>query len=95
MEKNLIKLKDYGVFTFISTSHALKAERVLKNASAEFLMIPTPRQISTSCGLSVKVTEDDLEPNWDILRENRVEIESTYLVRTIEGKSEVERLFDE
>jgi hypothetical protein len=95
MEKSLFKLKDYGVFTFISTSQALKAERVLKNASADFLMMPTPREISTSCGLAVKVAQDELEPNYVILRENRVQVDGTYQVKTVNGKTQAERITHE
>mgnify|MGYP000849544924 CR=1 FL=1 len=95
MEKSLLKLKDYGVFTFISTSHALKAERVLKNASADFLMMPTPREISTSCGLAIKVAEDGIGLSHEILNSNRVEIDGVYRVRTINGKTQTERLYNE
>jgi hypothetical protein len=95
VEKSLLKLKDYGVFTFISTSHALKAERVLKNASADFLMMPTPREISTSCGLAIKVAEDGIGLSHEILNSNRVEIDGVYRVRTINGKTQTERLYNE
>lgn len=92
MEKSLFKLKDYGIFTFRSTSHALKAERVLKNASADFLMMPTPRDISTSCGLAVKVTYDDLNICNETLISNRVEVDGVYKVKTIDGKTQTERV---
>ncbi len=95
MKKNLFKLKDYGVFTFISTSQALKAERVLKNASADFLIMPTPREISTSCGLAVKVAEGDLNYCWEKLENNKVEIDGAYQVKTMDGKTQTERLNNE
>jgi len=92
MKKSLFKLKDYAVFTFISTSQALKAERVLKNASAEFLMMPTPRQISTSCGLAVKAALDQLQLYHEIMLNNGVEIDGAYQVTTIDGKIRSERV---
>ncbi len=92
MKKSLFKLQDYGVFTFKSTSQALKAERVLKNASAEFLMMPTPRQISTSCGLAVKAAPEHLRFYQEILVNNQIEIEGAFQLTTIDGKVHSERV---
>ena len=95
MENSLFKFKDYGVFTFISTSQALKAERVLKNASANFLIMPTPREISTSCGLAIKTATADLDSCYDILINNRVEVEAVYQVKVVDGKTHTERINNE
>jgi hypothetical protein len=92
MDKSLFKLRDYGVFTFISTSQALKAERVLKEAAADFLMMPTPRDISTSCGLAVKIAEQDLDICYQSLLNHQVRVDGAYLVKTIAGKTSVERV---
>ena len=92
MKKSLFKLQDYAVFTFKSTSQALKAERVLKNASAEFLMMPTPRQISTSCGLAVKAAPEHLRFYQEILANNQIDIEGAFQVTTIDGKVHSERV---
>jgi len=94
MNRTLFKLKDYGVFTFISTSQALKAERVLKQANMEFLMMPTPREISTSCGLAVKVASEDLGKSSEILRQNRVQVDGAYQVSELQGKTRAERVID-
>jgi hypothetical protein len=92
MKKSLFKLQDYAIFTFTSTSQALKAERVLKNSSVEFLMMPTPRQISTSCGLAVKAALDQLQFYQEILLNNDIQIEGAYQITTIEGKIHSERV---
>lgn len=95
MKKGLFDFKEYGVFTFISTSQALKAERVLKNASANFLIMPTPREISTSCGLAIKVASADLVSCKDILMCNRVVVEGVYEVKIVDGKARTERMNNE
>jgi hypothetical protein len=95
MKKSLFNFKDYGVFTFVSTSQALKAERVLKDASADFLTIPTPREISTSCGLAVKIACGDLRSCWETLVNNKVQIDGAYLVKKVDGIAQMERLNDE
>lgn len=94
MKQTLFKLKNYGAITFVSTSHALKAERVLKNASAEFLMMPTPREISTSCGLAIKVASDELHSNLEILKQNQVRVDGAYQIKTVNGKAQAERVSD-
>lgn len=92
MAKELFNLKEYGVLAFKSTSQALKAERVLKEAAADFLLIPTPRQISASCGLAVKVAPKDIETARAALLAGKVEIEGTYRIDTGAGRSLAERL---
>ncbi len=80
MNNNLLKSDNYYVFTFSSTSHALKAERVLKALKAEFLVIPTLREISTSCGLSVKISPEKASQYYDDLIKNKVDIDGIYQV---------------
>ena len=95
MASTLIKLKDYSIFTFVSTSQALKAERVLKEAAADFLIMPTPREISTSCGLAVKVAPSDQISCYKILMSQEVQVEAVYMIVEINGKTRSERVNDE
>lgn len=85
---NLIKLNDYCVITFASTSGALKGEKLMKAANREFVVMPTPREISTSCGLSLKIKPADAEESCQVLREGGVEISGVYhLIRDGNQKS--------
>ena len=92
MAKDLFNLKEYGVIAFKSTSQALKAERVLKETSAEFLVIPTPRQISASCGLAVKVAPEDLDFVRSALNDKMVQIEGVYHLTAESGESRLEKI---
>ncbi len=47
-------MKVYGVVLFYTTSAALKAEKVLKAAGLEIKLIPTPRQLSSDCGMALR-----------------------------------------
>ena len=49
--------KEFYVIAFESTHHALKVESSLKN-KFEIETIPTPREISASCGLSIKFLDN-------------------------------------
>ncbi|MEQ8201191.1 MAG: DUF3343 domain-containing protein [Syntrophomonadaceae bacterium] len=92
MTQGLFNLKEYGIIAFQSTSQALKAERVLKEASAQFLVIPTPRQISASCGLAVKVAPENLDAVRAALEEKMVRIEGVYHIINADGASHQEKL---
>jgi len=48
----------YVVFLFPSVSYALKAEKILKVAGIAHKLIPVPRDISSDCGVCVRITED-------------------------------------
>ena len=91
MSNNLVKSDVYCIFTFAATAHALKAEKVLKDADAEFIIIPTLREISTSCGLSVKIDPAHLDMYHNTLKNNGVNIESVYHVEKHGKKNIVEK----
>jgi len=42
------------VITFQSTHHVLKAEKILITAGFKFDIIPTPKNISSDCGMSIR-----------------------------------------
>jgi hypothetical protein len=85
MENSLLNLKEFYLFTFVSTSNALKAESILKEQSFDFIVIPTLREISSSCGLSIKVRPDDVEKTRQLFIDHRVKAEKYYHVLK-EGK---------
>jgi hypothetical protein len=51
----------YAVFLFPSVSHALKAEKILKEQGIVHKLIPVPRHISTDCGVCLRVTVERQE----------------------------------
>jgi len=52
-------MTDYGVVLFHSTAHALRAEKVLIQAGFKIKMIPTPRQLSSDCGMAVRFDREE------------------------------------
>jgi hypothetical protein len=42
------------VAIFQSMHRVLKAEKILKQEAAAFLLIPTPRELSSACGLAIR-----------------------------------------
>lgn len=66
--------KQYAVILVDSTSHAVRIEKILKARKIESRMIPVPRQISSDCGVCVRITQNQVEPALAVIREFRVEI---------------------
>ncbi|MGI6453703.1 MAG: DUF3343 domain-containing protein [Syntrophomonadaceae bacterium] len=86
---DIVRLEDYCIFTFVSTSHALKAEKLMKEIKAAFEIIPTPREVSTSCGVSIKVRPDDFSSYYSLLTENRIKIEGAFRLSKKEDRMSV------
>ena len=59
-------------FTFPTTFFALKAERVLNNTACAFKLVPVPRAISTSCGIALRCSGEEVEPIKTVFKENDV-----------------------
>lgn len=92
MHNDLINSDNYCVFTFGTTSHALKAESVLKDLGAEFIIMPTLREITASCGLSLKIKPENVKSYFDLLAGNNVTVESVYRVQKIHRQNYLEKL---
>ncbi len=65
-------MTEYSVVLFHSTSHAIRAEQVLEGAGFRIKMIPTPRQLSSDCGMALRFERTEEGPVAAALAENRV-----------------------
>ena len=64
------------VLTFPSVWHAFRAEKLLKTAEFYCVIIPVPRELSSSCqGLAAKINESDLLQILQLLDSNNVSLE--------------------
>jgi hypothetical protein len=63
---------EYSVVLFHSTAHALRAEKVLKRAGFVIKMIPTPRQLSSDCGMALRFDRQREAQVVTALEENKV-----------------------
>ncbi len=64
----------YTVILVYSTSHALKAEKVLHHSEIVCKLIPVPRHFSSDCGSCVRILRDDKERVLQVLKEAHIEI---------------------
>lgn len=54
-------IERYYVFSFQSVSYAMNAESLFKYQEISYKTIPTPREISSSCGLAIRFDESLLD----------------------------------
>jgi hypothetical protein len=65
-------MAEYSVALFYSTAHAIRAEKVLQRAGHQIKMIPTPRQLSSDCGMALRFDRADEDRVSAVLKENKV-----------------------
>ena len=68
----------YAVILVQSTGHAIRAEKVLHMANVGCKLIPVPRQISSNCGVCVRVERSDVDAGRAALDNNKVDFESIH-----------------
>lgn len=71
-------MREYIVITFESTHQAIKAEAALSDIKP--VLMPTLRQISASCGMSLKIESGDFDKAVELLIVGRVEKYKFYKV---------------
>jgi len=60
------------VILFESTRHAIRAEKILKEAGLAIKVIPTPRKYSSNCGVSISFSENEADRITALLKERAV-----------------------
>jgi hypothetical protein len=68
----------FSVILVYSTSHAIRIEKLLIENGIPCKLIPVPRQLSSDCGICVRIDRND-RPRVNIpLSADQVEIEGIY-----------------
>jgi len=55
------------VAIFHSIHRVMKAEKLLKQQRAEILLIPVPRQLTSDCGLAIRLAPEARAEIWKLL----------------------------
>lgn len=66
------------VILFESTRFAIRAERLLKSAQIPIKVIPTPRKLSSNCGVSIAFSKEVENKVCQILKEAAVAYKGPY-----------------
>ena len=68
----------YTAILVFSTSHAIRAERILNQAGVTSKLIPVPRHLSSNCGVCLRIERQDVEPALEALKKVNIEIEGVH-----------------
>ena len=71
---------EHSVVLFHSTAHAIRAEKVLLTAGFKIKMIPTPRHISSDCGMALRFHRTEEQQVATTLAEKRVPINGIHAI---------------
>lgn len=63
---------------FPSTHEGLRLEKILRERGVNFTIVPTPRQLSTCCGIAIRFPEELREKVQAAIEENKVATEGIY-----------------
>lgn len=78
-----------GVVTFPSSFYAIRGEKIAKKANLACKLIPCPRELSSSCAVSLAFDPDQVETVAAVIAQNRVQWEAIYIYRQSGTGSEV------
>lgn len=77
---------DYYIAVFDSTHYALKFEKVIKDKGFKISIMPVPREITASCGISAKLESDEIERIKILAVEEELKVAGYYRVEAQKGK---------
>jgi len=83
-----MKKETYGVATFKSTHHTIQSEEKFKDRGISFKTIPTPREITVSCGLALIFILDDMDKVKEMVEKDEIPVDAIYKY-TKDGKSNI------
>ncbi len=75
-------MKPYGIVIFETTSLAMQAESVTEKAGIQVKLVPTPRELSSNCGIALRFNWEDSEKVREVLDEANVETAGIHKMRS-------------
>ena len=80
------------IISFASTNYAMQTEACLKEEGISIQIMPTPREITLSCGLSIKTSVDNLDKIKTLVDNKRITIKALYLLKIIDRQRALEKI---
>ena len=72
-------MEKYYLITFENTHGAMNGEETLKKNKIRSIVLPTPTYITKSCGISLRIFEEDLDNVKKLILEEKMKIKNLYL----------------
>ena len=73
-------MTEYGVVLFYTTSSAMRAEKLLAKEGFAVKLIPTPRELSSDCGIALRFNWTQCQQIKPVLDTASVEIEGIHQI---------------
>ncbi|MGL5316011.1 MAG: DUF3343 domain-containing protein [Peptostreptococcaceae bacterium] len=86
-------MNEMYIVSFNSTHHAIRTDKLFGENSIKSTTLPTPREITASCGISIRFLHNDLDNVNSVLKDNNIEFKGIYHIKKIEnGQKEVNKI---
>lgn len=86
-------MNEMYIISFNSTHQAIKCDKVFGQNNMKYAILPTPREITKSCGMSIKFLIEDINTIKDTLKENQIEYKGIFkIVKKEDGTKQVEEI---
>ena len=72
-------MNKYYIVTFQNTHEAMKAERETINKKIKVVVIPTPTYITRSCGISLKVEEENIQSIIKLIDSENIKVKEVFV----------------
>jgi hypothetical protein len=59
---------------FPNQINGIKLDRILRRLGYNAVIVPTPRNLSKSCGISLMINEEDVDSVKEVINNNNIEI---------------------
>lgn len=76
-------MDNFYLITFKNTHEAMKADKFFEKNSVKAIVMPTPTVITKSCGISIKLEDNDYKKLEQIMNDE-IELKNVFF-RTAEG----------
>jgi hypothetical protein len=73
------KLNKYYIVTFQNTHEAMKAEREAIKNQIKVIVIPTPTYITKSCGISLKIEEENIKSIIELIKTEIINVKEIFV----------------
>lgn len=86
-------MNEMYIVSFNSTHHAIRTDKLLEENNIKSTTLPTPREITASCGISIRFLQEDLDNLISVLKDNSIEFKGIYHIKRLEnGQKEVNKI---
>lgn len=86
-------MNEMYIVSFSSTHHAIRTDKIFGERGIKCTTLPTPREITASCGISIRFSYEDIEVVNNLLEKNSIEYKGIYNISKLEnGLKEVKKI---